>query len=285
MRILKIRKRSGGVRTVVCPSARRKAACRALIARFTSFAQPLSPPGVVHGFMPLRSPVTNARMHVGFRYTLTMDLKDFFDSVRWEKMDPRPATDGDARKAILHEGVARQGLPTSPILANIAAATMDREIIALNGGHDATVADVQMRFAYTRYADDLTFSFDHPALGAVLIRRVTEIAKKHGFAVNTEKTRLQAAEAGRRIVTGIAVGDGDIYPTRAAKRRLRAARHQGAYSHAAGLAEWCRLRQPRIGRRALRRRMDGRHHATEKLAEAAEHYAKNSVAGGPLHEV
>jgi hypothetical protein len=117
---------------------------------------------------------------------------------------------------------AAQGLPTSPALANIAASPMDNEIMALcPKGRFA-----ERPFVYSRYADDLTFSCRTMATVELLLQKIPEIAERHGFQINAAKTKVQCAKAGRRIITGVAVGEHDITITRDVRRRLRAGHHQ-----------------------------------------------------------
>ena len=290
MKTIQIPKGSGGFREVCCPSPKRKAALRREIPRLQHIVRQVCDLNIVHGFAELRSPVTNARKHVRFIYTLSMDLKDFFDSVNFVTHFKTGNVIGPASKSLFYHGVAKQGLPTSPILANIAAAPMDKEILALDGGHDAGCADIDLHFTYSRYADDLTFSFNSLSLAEVLTRRVTEIAAKYNFTVNPAKTTLQDATRGRRIITGVAVDDKGIYPTRATKRKLRAARsnlrhelvkvfprrqwtkykktcayhgrkpmpkgrwlRRWLWQRVKGLAEWCALKPPKHGRRSAER--------------------------------
>jgi len=255
---------------------------------------------VCHGFVPLRSSVTNAAKHVGFAYTVSFDLADFFDTVtptqgKAKLVAPAKVKVGKKRYTttnaeLWHNGIARQGLPTSPIIANLAAADMDTAIL-LDIAFEAREYD-DARFVYTRYADDLTFSFNDPAMIAVLKLRIPQIVEAAGFKVNERKTTVQCAKAGRRIVTGVAV-DEELHPTRAAKRRLRAARNNaqtGKVKHfplrqwtrhvkvrkyhgqkpmhkrvwinrwllqrVAGLAEWCKLKPPGIGYKSTERIMD-----------------------------
>lgn len=235
MKTVRIPKGGGAYRTVYVPSPAEKAALRRLLPDLEARAARACPPGVCHGFARGRSPVTNAAAHVGRSFTLSFDLADFFDSVTAETLGGLLPPRLLAR--VLVDGAARQGLPTSPAVANLAASRLDRLVLALR----ARGAD----FTYTRYADDLAFSYDDPALTDVLLAEVPAAALACGFRVNDRKTRLQAAAAGRRVVTGVAVGPDGLYPTRAARRRLRAALHRGDPRAAAGLAEWCRLVPPR----------------------------------------
>ena len=106
------------------------------------------------------------------------------------------------------------------------------------------VGDLPDHCAYTRYADDLTFSFNDQRLVAILKEAVPRIVAECGFVLNEKKTRLQCADYGRRMVTGIAVDD-QVHPRRETKRRLRAAKHQGSAPQVCGLEEYCKLKVPR----------------------------------------
>ncbi|MHB1762668.1 MAG: reverse transcriptase family protein [Acidimicrobiales bacterium] len=240
MHTVTIPKRSGGTRTIYVPNRSEKAALRSIAGDLIAKARKADRAEVVHGFARGRSPVTNAQAHVGHAFTISFDLADFFASVTPERLV------GKLSKAelemVMVDGAARQGLPTSPAVANLAASDLDKAILRwIERGAKQVV--------YTRYADDLTLSFDDPALISALRDAVPQIVRRCGFALNPRKVRVQAAAAGRRIVCGVAVDDVGVHPTRAARRRLRAAQHQGHSAQAEGLAEWCKLRPPRERRR------------------------------------
>jgi RNA-directed DNA polymerase len=242
MRIIRIPKGGGKFRVIYVPDEERKAACRKVIATLSSYW--FDQLGVAHGFMPGRSPVTNAMQHVGYRYTLSFDLKDFFDSVTPNHIH---CLYSDQKKHCFYRGRARQGLPSSPALANIAAIPMDTEIMKLRHGGRFGIL-----FVYTRYADDLTFSFDLPMVEDMLRREVPRIVESFKFQINEAKTKFQRAAAGRRIITGVAVDHKGIHPTREMKRKRRAAENRFTKSHSRywryrwhGLAEWCRLVVPK----------------------------------------
>lgn len=143
-RIHRRAKRSGGFRTIYVPCPSRMADLRSLVPDLNAIQRSLCGPWV-HGFFPGRSPVTNAKAHVGQAWTLTADLSDFFDSVQKHHLEHylRP----EVLDLVLVDGATRQGLPTSPPCANIAAIAMDAEITSR-----------WPELVYTRYADDLTFS-------------------------------------------------------------------------------------------------------------------------------
>jgi len=239
MKITYIRKRNGSLREIYCPSPEEKAVLRAQVERLNEFARMLDQHHVAHGFMPRRSPVTNAMQHVGYAFSLSFDLEDWFNTVTPQHVMHVPGLMSDEACLCFVDGAAKQGLPTSPAMANIAAAQMDHEIVSLRArgrlGWNYGV--------YTRYADDLTFSFMLEATARWLKEVIPPIVERHRFKINESKTRLQAARAGRRMITGVAVDD-EIHAPRAIRRRIRAARHQRNWNQLRGLREWARLRMP-----------------------------------------
>lgn len=243
MRIVNIPKGNGKYRTIYAPNRTEKTYYKSLLGKLRRIARKRCNADVVHGFVRKRSPVTNALQHVGHAFTLCMDMADFFDSVTAKQL--RGKIPNELRDAVLYDGAARQGLPTSPIVANIAAAELDRAILR---GCEKRKANV----IYTRYADDMAISFDDPEIAAWLPTFVKESAHRFGFKISDSKTRLYKAAAGRRIVTGVSVGEADIRVTRETRRKLRAIRHNAAKGDAeailtlAGYEEWCRLRPPKI---------------------------------------
>lgn len=185
----------------------------------------------VHGCVPGRSTVSNAMPHVGCLWKVHMDLKDFFPSITapriyglyhkifgyeqklswllahlatWEA----PGQDGRRLP---------QGSPTSPAIANLIAGAMDRDLLRLIGA---------MGGYYTRYVDDLTFSFRRPMTKENQERFtgvVAAIAHRNGFAVNHEKTSI-VTRKGRMVVTGIVVNSKPSIP-KWFRKNLRAGFH------------------------------------------------------------
>lgn len=249
MRVIYLKKKSGALRTIYAPNKEEKKLLVAMVPRIEACARLADKAGISHGFMRGRSAVTNAMMHSGYRFSLSFDLEDWFSTVTREHIH-KTADLGwpwNNMDVCFIDGAARQGLPTSPALANLAAIPMDREILSLNWQGRFGRA-----FQYSRYADDMTFSFSLPTVEKFLRREIPPLVERHGFKINAAKTRLQWAGAGRRIITGIAVDD-SLHPTRHARRRLRAIQHQleagigdrrRLKGQAAGLAEWMKLRLP-----------------------------------------
>lgn len=200
----------------------------------------------IHGFVPGRSPVTMALSHAEAAAVLSVDIEDFFDSVTegkvrdtilWLSQVPFREPLLDALNHVFRDGIAAQGLPTSPVVSNIAFLRADAALLRL--ARDC-------RLVYTRYADDLVISTRDPSVRmADLLPQVQEVVERFGFRLNPKKVRIQTARAGRIVICGVAVDRNGIHPTREARRRLRALLHQRKAESAAGLAAWCRLTMPR----------------------------------------
>jgi len=243
-RIIHIRKRSNAWRKIYVPDEATKRWLRERLRTAAAWVLDRDLHGVQHGFTRGRSPVTNAMAHIGFRYTLTMDLEDAFDSVTVDKIMPMHHLSAKGVEMAFINGAARQGLPTSPIFCNLALSVVDNNIMALR-----CRGRFGWNFCYTRYADDLAFSFNFHATAGWLLETIPPIITTHGFKLNEAKTKLQCARAGRRMITGVAVDDDGVHVPRSIRRRLRAARHQSkrnpwAKGQARGLSEWSKLQLP-----------------------------------------
>src|SRR5262249_1119599 len=110
-----------------------------------------------------------------------------------------------------------QGACTSPALSNQVARRLDKRLAGLAA---------RFGLAYTRYADDLSFSGDAAVNEKVgyLMARVRHIAQEEGFAVNDNKSRGLRRNPAQKV-TGLVVNDGPGVPRREV-RRLRAILHQ-----------------------------------------------------------
>jgi hypothetical protein len=181
-----------------------------------------------HGFVRGRSPLTHARIHAGRAAVLRVDLEQFFagiDDVRVRALFLRlgyaPAvatllaglcTNG-APLAVLHGAPHRplpwsdrmrlhhahlpQGAPSSPALANILAWRLDVRLSAWAAARG---------LAYSRYADDLTFSGDDTTHMSLRRRAgaIAAIVDDCGFRVNPRKTCCFGAHRAQRV-TGLVV--------------------------------------------------------------------------------
>lgn len=220
MNIARIPKRNGKFRVVYCPNDAEYEASSKWIPKIVAAIARAPAAYVQHGFTAARSSVTNALHHKNWRYTLNFDLENWFDTVTPEHVRHTIPVDVNILDCF-YDGAARQGLPSSPAIANLAAAPLDADIVALN-----RTSRLGPMFVYTRYADDLTFSFNYSGTEAMLRAEIPKLVVKHGFKINEAKTHLQHARQGRRHITGVAVDDHGPHLPRSTKRKLRAIEHQ-----------------------------------------------------------
>lgn len=204
---------------------------------------------IQHGFIPNRNCVTAATQHIGYKYTIIMDLENFFDSCNLSHF-PKSIT---RYSHLFHEkGHCAQGFATSPILSAIASLPIVNEIKqALISMHNNVVnsidrlePDDKPLFAFTIYADDLQFSTNNAKIVTEIIETVTIIAESHGFKINRNKTRVRKSINGYRRILGINVGNDHIRATRKIMRKIRAADHQGNFHSKAGLTTWSLCKFP-----------------------------------------
>src|SRR5689334_12289528 len=160
-----IPKRTGGMRLIHSPNGAIREAQTALAPHLLALynAHPS-----VHGFLKERSILSNAKLHTGQRLVFNVDLADFFPSINFGRvrglfMSP-PFNLGPAAATVFaqlctHRNGLPQGAPTSPHLSNFIAADLDRRLTRLARESGAR---------YTRYADDITFSCNHPTMPPAL---------------------------------------------------------------------------------------------------------------------
>lgn len=214
-------KRDGSKRLISAPKPELKAVQRWITREVTEH---LPVHGAAHGFIVGRSIVTNARVHAGARIVVKLDIRGFYPTVTMRRVK------GLLRRAGLGEQVATlmallstespreevqrdgktyfvaiaprslpQGAPTSPSITNALCLRLDCRLSGLAR---------KLGCRYTRYADDLTFSWhgtDASDIGG-LLRAVTQIVRSEGFTIHTNKTRVMRKGA-RQKVTGLVVNE------------------------------------------------------------------------------
>ena len=204
----RLRKKHGGYREITAPKGGLRGILNALNILLQTYDEPTP---WAYGFVCGRSVVDNARPHVGKRYILNLDLKDFFPTItRQQVADCLTAEpfgfSSLAAKLISglatvrtknNEEVLAQGFATSPTLSNFICREMDKEIASIAAAQGIT---------FTRYADDLTFSADTDVLRpqGELVQQVKAIVERYGFRLNEAKTHLQR-RGKRQEVTGLMV--------------------------------------------------------------------------------
>jgi len=232
-----IPKRSGGERLIHAPKRRLKEVLRKLDRLLV---RKLPKSEHAHGFVRGRSIASNAAAHVGKAVVLRFDIKDCFPTIHYGRVRgllialgysypvaaslavlmteaPRQPVAAEGKLYHVPTGprVCVQGAPTSPGLCNAVLVRLDRRLAGLARKHG---------FAYTRYADDLTFSGNDMAKIAKLLKLVPTIVTAEGFAINAGKTRIMRAGQ-RQSVTGVIVNKA-MGLSRQERRKLRAALHR-----------------------------------------------------------
>ena len=240
--------RPGGGRLLETPKPRLKALQRVVLDELLA---PIPVHPAAHGFVGGRSARTGAALHVGADVVITLDLEHFFAAISagriWGVLrsagypepvahvltglmthaapgsalagmptGPDPGRDFRLRRRLAAPHLP-QGAPTSPQLANLAAFALDRRLAAYAQACGA---------AYTRYADDLSFSggTDLARRSAAFVAGVGSIVNQSGFLLNQAKTRCRRRSQ-RQVVTGIVVNADTTLP-RPDIDRLRAILHQ-----------------------------------------------------------
>lgn len=229
-----IKKRRGGVRTISQPHDKLKRTQREILKHLSALYRPRA---CVQGFVEGRSIATNAAIHAGRRWVLNLDLRDFFPSVHFGRVRGMLASSPYRIDMTVATVIAQlctddeslpQGAPTSPILSNMVCGRLDSELMRLARRYDC---------AYTRYADDITFSTDRvvfpPALGTrdlsskppttLLGPIMTNTVEGNDFGIASEKVRLQKYDE-HQEVTGLTVNE---FPNvrRSFRARIRAMLH------------------------------------------------------------
>lgn len=266
-----IPKASGGTRTISAPRAALKKIQRRILDEILA---KLPVHAASHGFVRGRSVLTNAKPHKGAALVIKMDLRDFFPTIHYRRVVGLFLRIGYAEEVanalaglcthrakladgfVLWPGVLPQGAPTSPAIANLLCRRLDSRLSGLAKGAGGV---------YTRYADDLTFSFAKvPDKGIGRFAWwVDQVCQQEGFVENTAKRRVLQRHNQQRI-TGIVVNSG-LHIPRAARHNFRALLHNirldGLAAHARGrkdfrayllgFASYVRMVQPALGRALL----------------------------------
>ncbi|MBB1140897.1 retron St85 family RNA-directed DNA polymerase [Myroides sp. WP-1] len=168
------------------------------------------------GFTNKKSIVTNAKIHINQKEFLKIDLENFFPTITINQVINVFKNLGYTHKVSFYLASIccynknlPQGAPTSPILSNIIALTLDKRLFALAQ---------KFNLKYTRYADDLAFSGDE--INLKHIDYIKNIINECGFTLNEAKTVLQKNK-NKRILTGISIAGETVKVPKNYKRKLK----------------------------------------------------------------
>jgi len=234
-----MKKKSGGKRLISAPMPRLKEAQYWILENILNNV-PVHESA--HGFQAGHSIVSNAQPHVGQDLVINHDFKDFFPTLNFARVkglfkslgysqhistifasictepdQDQVKLDGINYFVAKGDRYLPQGAPTSPMLTNILCYKLDKRMAGLatkNG------------FAYTRYADDLSFSASGDSVENLtkLLFGVKGITKSEGFNLHPDKLRIMR-KGSRQEVTGIVVND-QLGIKRKDLRKFRALLHQ-----------------------------------------------------------
>ena len=216
-----IPKRNGGQRMLEIPDPETMALQRRVLRRVL---QKLRSHRAAIGFESGKSIVHAATPHIKQAVVVRVDIENFFQTTTEQRVGEWFRAIGWNQVAtefllmiLTHNGHLPQGAPTSPRLSNL-----------VNARLDAGLNRIAQSFGgvYTRYADDITFSFpvDQPRQIRALLQMVGRCLKQAGYQMKNSKTRILRAHA-RQSVLGLTVNQKVALP-RSTRRRLRAIRHQ-----------------------------------------------------------
>ncbi|WP_149304223.1 reverse transcriptase domain-containing protein [Pareuzebyella sediminis] len=151
-------------------------------------------------YVPKRSIKEHTMYHTDEPFVLTLDIKEFFKSIKFESVESLFRNIGYSEKMsnlftklCFRENELPQGAPTSPCISNLILKDFDNAI----SGYC-----IKNEVKFTRYADDLAFSGN---LNAEEIEKlVKDELSKIGLVLNDEKRRLMKPNQ-PQLISGIIV--------------------------------------------------------------------------------
>ncbi|PEE69007.1 retron St85 family RNA-directed DNA polymerase [Bacillus thuringiensis] len=169
----------------------------------------------------------NAEIHKYSVYLLQLDIKDFFISIKKEKvfylfrdLGYNIVVSNLLANICTYNGFLPQGGVCSPYISNLICYKLDKRLKGLCAKRD---------ILYTRYADDLTFSCDNKETLKKVRNIIEDIIKNEGFEINPLKTRFLSPSSHKKV-TGITVNDNRIKASKKLKKKVRSMIHHSFVS-------------------------------------------------------
>ncbi len=212
-----IPKSDGRERHIVAPSPALKELQQRLLRRYLAHL-PVHPAATA--FMPGASILRNAQRHAGRALVATVDLTDFFGSTTSRRVRAffvHKGWRGEALATLMRLCVYRNGLPqgapTSPCLSNLVNTDLDAALDELARQSGAS---------YTRYGDDLTFSWAATSIPTYFRAAVTRELLLAGYQIQTRKDWRVTRASDAPVVTGLVLDRrGRIKPSQRIRNRAR----------------------------------------------------------------
>lgn len=207
-----------------------------------------------HAYRKFRNNKTCVSPHIGKKYLIEIDLKDFFKTCRPAELRKsierlslitRLKAAGLTVDAIINFGFVYepedihtlflpQGAPSSPLLSNLVFYNTDNNIRNIMRGTSIVTQDT---LAYTRYCDNLLISFNRSESFRVL-SNVYRVIAGAGFKINDAKTKIKSY-SNRQSAIGI-VCNTKINPSNERYKNLRAEIFQAAFKKSSE-QEWLKI--------------------------------------------
>lgn len=232
-KVYTIAKKSGGLRTIAQPARETKVLQRWLMYKVFE-KLPVHPCSTA--YKTNSSIKDNARVHCGNSYISKFDFKDFFSSIMFDdlrrfltealegKLSEADISDISRVSCIKYKGTTKLclsvGAPSSPVLSNVIMYSFDTRV------YDWCT---ERGVAYSRYADDLTFSTNVKGLAADLQPMLINLLRDLPYPnlrLNDKKT-VHVSKKFQRRITGIVINnEGAISLGRERKREISVMIHK-----------------------------------------------------------
>jgi hypothetical protein len=201
-----VAKPDGRERRLLAPSPALKRLQRALLRNYLG---QLPVHRCATAFHPGASTVLHARPHARGKLIATVDLRDFFESTRAARVRRcfiEQGWDGESLRTLMRLCVFRDGLPqgapTSPYLSNLVNVRLDEQLSGIARRSGAI---------YTRYGDDLAFSWASGGMPGGFTRAVEDVLGSAGYEIQPRKGWRVTSIRDRPVVAGlILAGDGRL---------------------------------------------------------------------------
>ncbi len=248
-----IKKKRGGTRQIFAPEKHLKSIQKRLNYFLQAYYLWIKP-NEVHGFVV--NPhylgthcniVENAKVHVNKKFVLNIDLKDFFPSISARQVkEIFSSTCFNFNEQIstalalltTYEGKLPIGAPSSPVISNFVCLELDLALKEFcqkinseyfyNDNNKLLHKKKQFVFfetydiAYSRYADDITFSSNIP-ISTEMLSNIISIIHQYGFELNEKKLRFKLSNR-KQTVTGLTVNE-KVNIDRKLLKKIRAMLH------------------------------------------------------------
>ena len=170
----------------------------------TKFLNRLTLPDYVYAFEKNRNIPSMAALHVGKYCIISVDIKDFFHSIKqatlYNIMCRLGLGDMPARtisELCTYKAFVPQGALTSPKISNL--------ITSVTFGPEIKNYCTTNNLTLTIYADDVTVSTNNRDINPrEVIQEITRIIQSHGFRINRKKTKIMF-HGSRQYVCGAVV--------------------------------------------------------------------------------